>query len=247
LNYRDRRIRISNKNLLEFIKQLAAGEFLIPTFQRLFVWEPETIRDLWDSIYERYPIGNILYWSTHTQLHVHRRLGGFYLPENGSDEGLRRSYILDGQQRATSLLASFFGGTGRVREHFSFDYTMYFDLKKGVFFFENEYYSHRCDAEAALLLRLTEVPELPPDFPEKLETVSGFAPSVRTNLEQLSYVFAAYSIPLVCLEGFDIGGVCAIYERINQTGMRLKNMDILIARGFKNYATVIEEDFPVAE
>jgi hypothetical protein len=45
----------------------------------------------------------------------------------------------------------------------------------------------------------------------------------------------------------DIGSVCAIYERINQTGMRLKNMDILIARGFKNYATVVEEDFPITE
>jgi hypothetical protein len=32
---------------------------------------------------------------------------------------------------------------------------------------------------------------------------------------------------------------------INQTGMRLKNMDILIARGFKNYAAVVEEDFPI--
>ena len=28
---------------------------------------------------------------------------------------------------------------------------------------------------------------------------------------------------------------------------RLTNMDILIARGFKNYATVVEEDFPVSE
>jgi hypothetical protein len=50
---------------------------------------------------------------------------------------------------------------------------------------------------------------------------------------------------LINLDGFDIAAVCSIYERINQTGMRLKNMDILIARGFKNYATVVEEDFPI--
>jgi hypothetical protein len=56
-----------------------------------------------------------------------------------------------------------------------------------------------------------------------------------------------YRIPVINLEGFDISGVCAIYERINQTGMRLKNMDILIARGFRNYATVVEEDFPITE
>jgi len=247
LDYRDRKISTRNKNIMEFIPQLAAGKFLIPTFQRLFIWDPEHISNLWDSIYHRYPIGTILYWKTHALLHVHRKLGGFYLPESKDPGDAMRSYILDGQQRATSLLASYYGGTGIVREQYSFDFTLYFDLARAEFFFERDYYRHRWDAEAAFLLRLTEVPELPPDFVEKLETVSGFTPSVRTNLEQLSYVFAAYSIPLVCLEGFDIGGVCAIYERINQTGMRLKDMDILIARGFKNYATVIEEDFPVAE
>lgn len=73
----------------------------------------------------------------------------------------------------------------------------------------------------------------------------GFSPAVERNLEQLRYVFTDYSIPLINLEGFDIEGVCAIYEHINQTGMRLKNMDILIARGFKNYSTVVEEDFPI--
>jgi uncharacterized protein with ParB-like and HNH nuclease domain len=61
----------------------------------------------------------------------------------------------------------------------------------------------------------------------------------------LRYVFSDYNIPLINLGGYDIAGVCAIFERINQTGVRLKNMDILIARGFKNYATVVEEDFPI--
>jgi hypothetical protein len=29
--------------------------------------------------------------------------------------------------------------------------------------------------------------------------------------------------------------------------VRLTNMDILIARGFKNYAIVVEEDFPISQ
>jgi hypothetical protein len=47
------------------------------------------------------------------------------------------------------------------------------------------------------------------------------------------------------LQGYDIRGFCAIYECINQTGIRLRNMEVLIARGFKNYAAVVEEDFPI--
>ena len=62
----------------------------------------------------------------------------------------------------------------------------------------------------------------------------------------MRFIFTDYSIPLISLEGFDIAGVCGIYERINQTGVRLTNMDMLIARGYKNYATVVEEDFPIS-
>ena len=245
MDYRDRKISIKNKNIMTFIRQLAAGEFLIPTFQRLFVWDPESVSNLWDSIYQCYPIGSILCWDTPMRLHVHRKIGGFFLQENGAPRNGHQSYILDGQQRATALLSSFYGGTGKVREQFSFDFTLYFDLTKAIFFFEKDYYRHRWDADPAFLIRLKDVPELPADYCHHINTVAGFSPHIEKNLEQLKYLFTDYSIPLISLEGFDVAGVCAIYERINQTGMRLKNMDILIARGFKNYSTVVEEDFPI--
>jgi hypothetical protein len=245
LDYWNRRIEIENIGITDFIRKLAAGEFLIPTFQRLFIWDPEHIVDLWDSIYRCYPIGSILYWKTSTRLHVHRKLGGFYVPDNGSSPQAANAYILDGQQRATSLLASFQGGTGRIRERFSFDFTLYFDLTAGSFFFEKDYYRHRWEADPAFLLRLKEVPDLPADYSGGLEALPGFAEAIGRNLEQLRFIFADYKLPLIGLEGYDMEGVCGIYERINQTGMRLTNMDILIARGFKNYATVVDEDFPV--
>ncbi len=245
MDYRNRKISIKNRNLYDFIRQLAAGEFLIPTFQRLFVWNPENIRDLWDSIYHAYPIGSILYWKTHTLLHVHRKLGGFYIPDGAAADLKYKSYILDGQQRATSLLISFYGGTGKVREQYSYDFTMYFDLTKAAFFFEKDYHRHKWDADSAFLLRLKDVPDLPEDFNRQLSKTPGHSEAIEKNLAQLRYLFTDYHIPLICLEGYDIAGVCAIFERINQTGVRLQNMDILIARGFKNFDTVVEEDFPI--
>jgi len=94
--------------------------------------------------------------------------------------------------------------------------------------------------------RLKNVPELPADYCRSLTSLPGFTEAGGKNLEQLQFVFTDYSIPLISLEGYDIAGVCGIFERINQTGVRLTNMDILIARGFKNYATVVEEDFPIS-
>lgn len=245
MDYRSHKLSIHEKNILEFIQELADGKFLIPTFQRLFVWSPEDICNLWDSMYRGYPIGSILCWKTGILLRVHRKVGGFYVPEDGKADREIQTYILDGQQRATALLASFHGGPGQVRDQFSFDYTLYFNLAKAVFFFEKDYYRHRWDADGAFLVRLNEAPDLPADYCRRLRSLAGYSQAVEKNLEQLKYLFTDYSIPLIHLEGFDIAGVCAIYERINQTGMRLKNMDILIARGFKNYSTVVEEDFPV--
>jgi hypothetical protein len=250
VDYRKRRISNESMNFLTFMRQLAAGKFLVPTFQRLFVWNPEDICGLWDSLFHHYPIGSILCWNTAIRLHVHRKIGGFLIPENDcpgndNDEKGKRLYILDGQQRATALLASFHGGSGRIREHFSFDYTMYFDLTTARFFFEKDYYRYRRDADAAFLLRLGETPDLPDDYCRTLTGLQRYSPRVEHNLEQLRYLFSDYRISLINLEGFSIEGVCAIYERINQTGRRLENLDILIARGFRNYSTVIDEDFPV--
>jgi uncharacterized protein with ParB-like and HNH nuclease domain len=242
LDYRSRRISIKKERLKDLFQKLDAGRFLIPTFQRPYVWDPGNIVDLWHSIYECYPIGSFLYWKTHTRLHVHRRLGGFYLPGNGGGDNAFYSYILDGQQRITSLHASFHGGVGKIREKYDFDFTLYFDLKNAEFFFENEYYRHRWEADAAYLLRLKDVQDLPPDYGSHLP---GVTPDIEKNLDQLKYMFTDYSVPLICLEGYDTRSVCAVFERINQNGIKLDNLDILIARSFENCDVVVEEDFPV--
>lgn len=89
------------------------------------------------------------------------------------------------------------------------------------------------------------MPDLPADYCRPLTAYPGFSPAFGKNLEQLKYVLSNYEMSLVNLTDLGIACVCGIYERINQTGQRLKNIDILIAGGFKNYATIIEEDFPI--
>ncbi|MBN1849081.1 MAG: DUF262 domain-containing protein [Deltaproteobacteria bacterium] len=242
MDYHRRKIDLENKNIMELIHRLATGKFLIPTFQRTFIWDPEHIILLWDSIYRSYPIGTILYWETRTRLHVHRKIGGFFLPDGGPGHK-PYSYILDGQQRTTSLLASYHGGTGNIKGQHSFDFTLYFDLIKNEFFFEKDYYKHKWEADSGFLIRLKDVLDLPDDYNSHLVSLPGYSKSVDKGLEQLRYALTHFSIPLIRLRGFDIEDVCGIYERINQTGVRLTNMDILIARGFKNYAVVVDEDF----
>ena len=97
----------------EFTGMLEKGRFLIPSFQREFVWDQEGIIKLWESLYRFYPIGSILCWETDIRLNIHRKVGGVILKDRPNDVG-ERVYILDGQQRATALLLPLVGRNGRL-------------------------------------------------------------------------------------------------------------------------------------
>ena len=77
----------------------------VPNFQRGFVWDPERVAYLMDSIYKGYPFGSILLWRTKQELTHERDLGPFHLPSN--DPEYPTDYILDGQQRITSIFGVF--------------------------------------------------------------------------------------------------------------------------------------------
>lgn len=238
----NRVIQTENRTITEFIAMMAGGKFLIPSFQRYFVWDAGKIINLWDSIFHFYPIGSILYWRTYVHLHVHRRLGGYIIPgDNGAGHSLH-SYILDGQQRATSLFVSFYGGKGLVKDRDAFDYTLYFDAQNGTFFFEDDLYRRKWSVNPAFLIRLKDIDGLGADPFRHIADAPGFHVEAERNLEQLQYALNNYSIPFIRLDGFGIKEVCDVFERINQGGQRLENLDIYIARTFGNNPTVIEED-----
>jgi uncharacterized protein with ParB-like and HNH nuclease domain len=221
---------------------LAEGKFLIPTFQRHFVWEPTAIIDLWDSIFHFFPIGSFLYWKTDIRLKIHRRLGGFIIPrDNNTAEEHERCYILDGQQRATALLVSFFGGKEYINRQGSFDYSMYFDAVNAEFFFENELYRKRWDINSRLLIRLNDIVNWEDDQLNKLSRVTGYNGQVEDNLLKLIHAFKNYKVALIRITGFDLAGVCKIFERINHAGKQLENFDIMVAHSFQDNPIIVEE------
>ena len=89
----------------KLINRITLGDIRIPAFQRDFVWEPEQVAFLLDSIYKGFPIGTIILWKTDTRLSSEKDLGRFTLPEPQKDYPV--NYVLDGQQRITSLFSVF--------------------------------------------------------------------------------------------------------------------------------------------
>ncbi len=232
----DRDIGTDDIKIEPFVEKLRTDKFLIPTFQRDFVWEPENVIKLWDSIFRFYPIGSILYWETDSYLHTHRKLGGFTFPHD--EDTVRKfkewSYILDGQQRATSLLVSMLGGKGKIKDNEDFDYTLYFDATDATFFFASELEKRKKKVNPAFLIRLRDVPKWKFTFYKDISTEDGFNPSIQNNLQQLSRIFTDYKISLIRIKGVGVNEVCEIFERINQEGKKLDPVDIIVAMTYRN-------------
>ena len=52
----------------DIVGKLKRGELRIPAFQRGFVWWPDDVAFLMDSIYKGYPFGSVLLWRTKVKL-----------------------------------------------------------------------------------------------------------------------------------------------------------------------------------
>ena len=75
------KITPSNPRLASLLSDVTKGNIKIPVFQREYVWADEQIMSLLDSIYQGYPVGSLLFWSTRERLRYERSVGGFKLPE----------------------------------------------------------------------------------------------------------------------------------------------------------------------
>jgi uncharacterized protein with ParB-like and HNH nuclease domain len=91
------------------ISDIEKGQIRIPQFQRDFVWTKQKSASLIDSIIKGYPIGTFIFWRTKDRLRSIRSIGNINVPN--LIEGEFVDFVLDGQQRLTSLFASLKGIT----------------------------------------------------------------------------------------------------------------------------------------
>ncbi len=107
----------------ELISKIETGKIKIPQFQRDFVWDLAKSAQLLDSIIKGYPIGTFIIWKTTERLKMVGQLGELVLREPEPNEKVE--YVLDGQQRITSLYVALQGETiGKI------DYSkIYIDLE----------------------------------------------------------------------------------------------------------------------
>lgn len=100
------------------MRYIEEKEYLIPAFQREFVWNQEQIEGLFDSLMQAYPIGSMLFWRVKGNIKTDFRFYKFldyyvegYHTHNEPQGTIAKDFsaILDGQQRLTALHIGLFG------------------------------------------------------------------------------------------------------------------------------------------
>lgn len=206
----------------EILEQIHRGQIRIPAFQRGFVWEPDRVAYLMDSIYKKYPFGSLLFWRTREKLTVERDLGPFKLPDPKEDYPV--DYVLDGQQRVTSIFGVFQRELPMVNAVEWQD--IYFDLKADRSVQDTQFFA------------------LPPDVVDQdrhfplntlFDTVAyrqatdRFDNDTKKQIDEMQAVFKEVRIPLQVFRTEEKATVAIIFERVNRQGVPLDTLQLLSA------------------
>lgn len=255
MNFTDR-IKPTDKGITTYLDELKGFSYQIPTFQRDVVWEKENVKKLWDSIYKFYPLGSILVWKTDIKLQNHRHIGGHQIADNHSFSN-EFQYLLDGQQRTTSLLTSLYGGT--IKGGDNFDPSLYVDFsvesedetddeiyrkrflywdeiddKDGTF---KRNTGRKKKYDSGLIVKLIEIKEQFDTVQEKIvnhpEVNQQYNHPYWVELRRIKQVLDNYRLSFIELKGIKVAEVCQIFERINQAGKPLDIFDIVVAKTFR--------------
>lgn len=206
----------------EILDQVVRGQIRIPAFQRGYVWEPDRVAYLMDSIYKRYPFGSLLFWRTKEKLKVERDLGPFEIPDPKEDYPV--DYVLDGQQRITSIFGTF---QNELKPGITGTWTdIYFDTEA------------EDNAQDTLFVALT-----PAEFdearyfpiktlfdPTAYRRATKDLPEEKTNrIDKVQAAFQQTQIPVQISKTEDKATVAIIFERVNRQGVELDTLQLLAA------------------
>lgn len=123
-----KRLNYGEASIYEIVKRIEEDQYVMPAFQRQYVWNMEQIEKLWDSILSDFPISTFLFWhldeSNTTDETFFCTFMKKMLFKNSKKQPADVNYniqtidisivntaILDGQQRLTSLYLSLLGET----------------------------------------------------------------------------------------------------------------------------------------
>jgi hypothetical protein len=206
----------------KILEQVQNGTIRIPAFQRGFVWDAERVAYLMDSIYKGYPFGALILWRTKEKLSHEKKLGPFELPRVEPEYPI--DYVLDGQQRLTSIFGVFQTDLVPVEDaswtEIYFDMSAEADLQESQFICPppdqvdvNRHFPIGTFFDVTAYRKATE--HLTPEEAKLIDVVQSF--------------FKEATIPTQEVATEDRAKVAIVFERVNRLGVELDTFQLLSA------------------
>lgn len=200
----------------KLMDQVTHGELRLPEIQRGYIWKPAQVAGLVDSLYRGYPSGSILLWETSepvTEKELKSSATGVSM--------VKPLYLLDGQQRLTSLHRVF---TGHERAQVVFNVlTEKFQIESAATRRDPRWVrAHDLLADKVSAFAL--VAQLQANV-----AISGISEEeLFGRLDRIRKI-GGYSYWLEILDGLPYEEVTEIFVRVNSRGRALKETDLALA------------------
>ncbi len=231
--------------------RIPPGAILLPQFQRDYVWKPAKIRNLLDSLLRGFPIGGFYLW---------RPISGVIDPKQKAlgkhlIESEFVGYLIDGQQRLTSLEAAFGLYTGEDR---GAELRCYLDLKAPeaerardtrlfVSYAGNKSVARRVEAGDSTLIPVSQIfqgpnHELRKETEETLKLVPGWdAKRVSASLDRFDHAcdMLGQQVPCTTISHVTDKEAVEVFSRLNKGGTALSQGDVRAAELARGHAVVV--------
>jgi hypothetical protein len=216
-------------NFLTLMNDIENGRVRLPPFQREFVWNPTKVMDLMDSIYKGFPIGSFFYWKAERKyVTLFRDIKSLSLPSPALDQEL--FFILDGQQRLTSIWATFKGSTING-ENFA---RICLDLDAAAKYEEGDLEARRqikvfkeTDPDKVTFVSLRDI------LSENVGTYDAIRDALpagrKQTLSKARDRFRNYPFSVVKVFNLELEDAVEVFQRINQGGKRLTRFELVAA------------------
>lgn len=209
----------------DLVGQVSSGQIQLPDLQRPFVWPKSKVRDLLDSMYRGYPVGELMFWDVAGE--------GESRAIDKAAQHRAQYQIVDGQQRLTSLFAVVKGRKVRDEDYRDKEIKIAFNpfderfevwtpvIAKSVFWLPDisKYFQDPMKEARRFKKRLAESEgELSDDQEDSIDSI----------LQRLGTILT-YQFEVVHIQSFvEKRTVADIFVRINSEGVNLKAYDYIL-------------------
>lgn len=236
------KIQTTTRSLRELVREFHVGAILLPQFQRDYVWKAAKVRGLLDSLLHGFPIGGVYLWRPSTGI-VDAKSKAFTANKISAPfEG----YLIDGQQRLTSLEGAFGLYTGEDRR--GAELRCYLDLTASdiqegrntrlfVSYAGNRFVASRVDRADVTLVPVSQFFDGPNfDLRASVEKALGLLPGwnakrVESALRRFDRACGMLDQQVPCTTVSDVKDEEAVevFSRLNKGGSALRQGDVRAA------------------